>query len=232
MCRITICLVVLAGAGLPHRAGAVSVVLLAADSRGATDGQWAPPILRDGVFPTLRPPTAPSISCMVSHQLYSESRFAIEFDISSIPADAAVTCVELALTEVVDSLYSTVPLNGYAGNGVISSADMVAGSLLLADISDGVVDVARLDVTGFVASLRASSQNFAGFMCKDTTLYNGGLDYYQVWSKWAEPNPAWPDATLPSLTVEFEPIPEPSTLALLWVAAFGFLVHTRRRRKH
>lgn len=182
-----------------------------------TDGQFAPPIQRDGVFDQLWG-GSPSASLLPNN--LTDSRFALEYNISTIPANSTIVLATLTFAEIVDSPLTVIQLHGYAGDGVVDLHDMVANNLLLPDISDGNIGTTVLPVTSFITSLVNQGAPFAGFMCRDVqdTQTLLGLNYYQIGDS-------------PTLSVSFTVVPEPSIFALLGVSAVILCASCWRIRK-
>lgn len=180
------------------------------------DGNFSPAIARDGVFDTLVG-GQPAAELLPNN--LTDARFAVEYNISAIPANATITLATLTFTEFVDGsphgdgTGTIIQLHGYAGDGIVDLHDMVANNLLLSDISDGVKGTAVLPVTSFVTSLVNQGEPFAGFMCKSVTELLSA--YYQIQDS-------------PNLTISYTVVPEPGT-ALVGVLLLG--VATARRRR-
>lgn len=116
-----------------------------------------------------------SFSQVQSHANVSrtENKFAMEFDLSTIPAGNVVTSATLSWTELTDFLSpgNTHPLAGYTGDGLLTGTDFFGGVSLgqVANaVNDGRVSV---DVTTFLADRVDAGDAFVGF-----SVVNGG--YY------------------------------------------------------
>jgi hypothetical protein len=156
-----------------------------------------------------------------------EERFALEFALGALPADAIITAVTLTLHLTGDPIpgANSAEVHGYAGDGTIQAADLSVDNLLA-----GFLPVApSFDIalgTLFLQNLVLAGEDFAGFTLRNVTI-GGGV--FNVWSVEAMA------ANRPTLTVEYEvtPIPEPGTLVLLGtaLAACGRRLHKRSGKR-
>lgn len=182
-----------------------------------TDGQWAPPIQRDGVFDNLWG-GEPAAEILPNN--LTDVRFAVEYNISTIPLKSIIDIATLTFTEWVDGPSTVIQLHGYSGDGIVELNDMVANNLLISDISDGIVGTTVLPVTSFITSLLNQGDPFAGFMVRDVQsnqiITPQALNYYQI-------------RNTPSLTISYSTVPEPSTV-LLFLSGLGFTSFTRRKQ--
>ncbi len=164
-----------------------------------------------------------------------EQRFALEFDLSAIPAGATIEAasMSLSLANFEDNFGNGVPLeiHGYSGDGSVDTADFSVSNLI-----DGFtlprpqssVPMTR-DVTSFLQQLVDSNQSFAGLMIR---LPQGGLPgnyigHRLVFFYSSE------SGSPPRLDVSFtSAVPEPSALLStgLGLAILGGVGRRRRQR--
>lgn len=101
----------------------------------------------------------------------TENKFAMEFDLSSIPTGSVVTSATLSWTELTDFLSpgNTHPLTGYVGDGAFTHADFFGGTSL-GQVASGTTDGrVSFDVTSFIADRVAAANHYVGF-----AVTNGG----------------------------------------------------------
>ena len=147
-----------------------------------------------------------------------EFRAAIEFSMSSVPANLAESTLWL---NVLSTNRMTVPgsraaVYAYSGNGSVGSDDFSEnqysiGSFDLPPNGGSTIDVA-IDVLSAVQFAQGQQWAYIGFMVSTAS----GSEYFQVNLGSLET----PESTVTGwpARLEFEPIPEPATLALLVVA--------------
>lgn len=141
-----------------------------------------------------------------------EERFALEFALAALPADALITAATLTLHLTGDPIPgpNSAEVHGYAADGTIQAADLSVDNLLT-----GFLPLApSFDIglgTLFLQNLVLAGEDFAGFTLRNVTM-GGGV--FNVWSSEAVA------ANRPTLTVEYEvtPVPEPGTFVLLGTA--------------
>jgi hypothetical protein len=159
----------------------------------------------------------------------TENTPSMEFALPVLPAGFTLKQATLSWVETSDFLRpgNVHPLYGYAGNGVTEVADSFGGSLLVASVSNGVVDGrVRFDVTPFVADRYLAADGFVGFSVQNGGFYqtqSGSFPFistftevgtYQIWGRLAADR-----STRPIL--ELSAIPEGSVGTLIGV---GLLV--------
>lgn len=180
----------------------------------------------NGVFDSVRPDTFIAIGA-VDYLMPSpggESRFALEFDISSILSGPNIISAELHFTENrdVNFVNTTVPLYGYAGDGVITTSDATnLETLLFNDLSNGAVSSISIDVTSFISDLYNTNESFAGFLGLMTVGSNFDNTIYIINSNDAS-------SGQPVLLINTVPIP-----AAAWLFGSGLLslVGMARRKR-
>jgi hypothetical protein len=126
--------------------------------------------------------------------------FALEFDLSAIPAGATVTAAALTFVETVNT-GSAIDVHGYAGDpdGTVTLAnpfniplDNKLGSM---GMTPGA-GTESLDVTAFVQQMQANHNDFAGFYAQSGDIF--GTGQYAIHS-----GDATDPANRPKLIVEF-----------------------------
>ena len=209
-------------------AGAASIQLTAVISDRGIDL-----LPRDGVFDSVfGNPTVTQITTPPSGDFGSEERTAVEFDLSAIAAGSTITSVMLRLspqganTNLGLSAGEVGEVHGYAGDGAITVADMMAlGQVgtIAGPTPNGAVTIV-LSVPWLQALTDASSTH-AGLMFK-------GVDgATAVTFSFAAAGGGIPIASRPTLLVETADataVPEPATL---WLLGAGVAVAVARRRR-
>jgi hypothetical protein len=146
---------------------------------------------RDGIFDLL---LGPDERLLVSRNdelafgtgSIQETRFALEFDISSIPTGATINSAILRLVEQNDTIAApnAVELHTYVGDGVVTLADMSISNLLFGNIANGTMNpaIGELDVTGVLSTRLATGDDFVGFMAKLNAAFisQSSGQFYQV----------------------------------------------------
>jgi len=125
-----------------------------------------------------------------------EYRFALEFPLASLPDDATITGATLAIRTASSDGANQTAINGYAGDGSITSADVqVGGSMVLHTPS--TEDREDVDVTSLLTS-DVVSAGWAGFSLRQQPIV---LIQNAAWDCPAED-------LYPILTIEFS-VPDP-----------------------
>jgi hypothetical protein len=116
-------------------------------------------------------------------------------------------------------------LSNWGTPGVASpGVDRAAAPTATVDSSNFVFSILNIDVTSDVQAWYAGADNF-GWLLQADTISDGR--YFQLYSKENPPS----GIIYPTLVVEFEPIPEPSSLTMLALGLVGLVSGIRRRRR-
>lgn len=138
-----------------------------------------------------------------------EERFAMEFDLSLVPAGAAITSTTLTLhLPVLPGMVQSSDIHGYAGNGTVEGEDLSVENFLTTFQPNALTVNIPID-PGFLQGLLLADEDFAGFALRNVTVPSG------VFTLWTVDGPA---ATDPTLEIEYAVVPEPSTLLLVGTA--------------
>ncbi len=218
--------------GAAGRAGANSITLIAVDDGYAQD-------LGSGVFGSLN--TTNSLMWAYAYAGswgYNEQRFALEFDLSSIPSGATINSATLSLTRTGggagaggDSTFD-IWIHGYSGDGSIALGDMsisnpIAGPFVYSYISGSFVSTdISADVSTYLQSLVDASATHAGFMGAVAAPFPAvslSVGFATRESSTLCP----PGNRCPMLIVDY--VPEPSTVVLLATGLAGLAAAGRRR---
>jgi hypothetical protein len=143
----------------------------------------------------------------VTLNLSEEERFAMEFALGALPGGAVILSSVLTLHLPVAPLpaMNSAEVHGYAGDGTVQGDDLFAENFLASfhpvvpsfDISIG---------SSFLQELLLAGEGFAGLALRNVTIPQGTFTLWNV---------DGPAATRPTLTIEYEVVPEPSTLVLV-----------------
>lgn len=158
-----------------------------------------------------------------------EDRAAIEFDISAIPTNAAITA--LTLTFQIQSFTGNriVGVFGYSGDGVITVTDAVASGPQLATYDGAALGLGVHTIALGTTTLQSliGHTNFFGLRLQGNDLFTNtsiaSIEQHQFFG-----------STPPTITVTYtipEPVPEPSSLLLASTGMLGTLACRRLRRR-
>lgn len=202
-------------AGFSAHADAALISITPADDARGLDS------FLDGNFSCCMDPGLGTVTLNMSF----EERVALEFALGALPSDATITSATLTLHAAAAPL--PVPnfadVHGYAGDGTITAADMTVSNLLtgFTVIGAGQIDIAI--APAFIQALLTADEDFAGFMLRNVTVPTGVIT---LWDSTA----GFPQFT-PTLALEYEVVPEPSTLLLLGTALTLGARYARRYRR-
>jgi hypothetical protein len=201
--------------GFSARADAAVILITPTDDARGIDA------LLDGNFVCCVDPGLVAVTLNMSF----EERVALEFALAALPSDALITSATLTLHFPVAPLPvpNLADVHGYAGDGTITAADMTVSNLLTGFVVNaaGQIDIS-LD-PGFIQALLTADEDFAGFMLRNVTIPSGVITMYTSDSGFPQFNP--------TLALEYEVVPEPSTLLLLGTALTLIARHARRYRR-
>jgi hypothetical protein len=131
-------------------------------------------------------------------------RFALEFPLAALPADATITSASLTLRTGSNSTGQT-GIYGYAGDGSMAEADATVGGTPVLFTATPAVSESH-DVTSFLTPAALAS-GWAGFSVRQDPLLATGIPF-TTWGDWGCTN-----ATVyPFLTIEYS-VPDPAPVA-------------------
>ena len=152
------------------------------------------------------------------------NRAVFEFDVSSladyVPIEQAT--LHLYVSTVLNPYAFELEYYGYAGNGRLDVADADAGNLI--DVQPGTIGAVTVDVTSHLQGLLAAGEDVAGIMVRNTAEGSLEINGQAFFRK--------SDFGVESLRprLQIQPIPEPSTLAMLAAVMAGLLARVRRKQ--
>ena len=159
---------------------------------------------QDGVFDNFTIPNEGSIN----NNGWTSFRTGFEFDVAGLPAGSVESAL-LTMTIANWEGQRSLEVHGYAGNGVVELSDLALDHLLASTAITPVFTDLVFDVTSFITDLRASDVAYAGFNLREEPANTAN---YVVMGLVGNP----------VLSVEYsEPIPEPSTFALMGLGVIG-----------
>ena len=204
--------VMLVGSGLVHADVSLSPV---DDRSGRTENGG-------GAFTTLYSQSDTLLYVNHGTNLGRVERSALEFDISGITATVRSATLNLGMNSRGGGS-SNITIHGYAGDGVITLADLIVDNQILGPLdaydSGDFAQFNTLDVTAYVQSI-AGSANYAGFMLRGDNFTN--VDFLSD-----EGTPRGTTVIRPTLTIDA--IPEPGSGVICVAFAALALMRSRRR---
>jgi hypothetical protein len=155
----------------------------------------------------------------IANNGFTNFRTALEFGLAAIPSGSSVNSATLTLSLNNFEGTRSLRVDAYAGDGSIELTDFALdGFLTSLNLGVGSFFVTA-DATSLVSNLLASGNNFVGFNLREDPANSPNFLVMFVDE---------PGAGLgPSLSIDFSPVPEPGTLALLGT---GLAILVRRQR--
>ena len=149
----------------------------------------------------------------------SESRTALEFDISSLPP-AGEQIISASLILYATESDALIAVHGTSGNGAIESADFnFTNEIVQFDpVSFPQPAQNKVDVTPFIQAAAAGPHTFVVFQLRE--MFDQEMNTFES-TRGAN------DSLQPRLEVSTVPIPEPATLALLLISGLALLSRKR-----
>ena len=153
-------------------------------------------------------------------QLEIEHRWAMEFNVSSLPAGAVVQSASLRLRSDLGTQAGQTLISGYLGDGTITFADMRGGTPVLTFTPVDAQGHAY-NVTGFVRGALGSAASWIGFNLRQSPV----VSQFGGWDNPTESSP-------PLLTIQYSmsAVPEPQTCLML-LLGMGVMVGAARQRR-
>jgi len=213
--RVLLALVIV-GALFPARATAASIPIVPTDDDRGIDA------LLNGNFLCCQLDAGQATVTLTTF----EERAALEFALAGIPTDAFITSATLTLFfPVAPPVVNTAQVDGYAGDGAITAADLTLENPLTEfQVGTAASVIIPIDAS-FIEDLLLAGEAYAGFSLRNVTVPSGVFTFWTVDSGFEQFNPV--------LEVEVEEtraVPEPASIVLVTTALVACA--GRRRRAH
>jgi hypothetical protein len=216
LCRVLVGLLVVSAA-FPTRAAAISVLIFPTDDDRGIDG------LLDGNFLCCQLDMGQATVTLTTF----EERAALEFALAGVPSDAMINSATLTLFfPVAPPVVNTAQVHGYAGDGVITAADLTVENPLTDFQVNAAGSVAIPLDPSFIQDLLVANEAYAGVALRNVTIPSGVFTFWTVDSGFEQFNPV--------LELEVDDtrvIPEPGSIALV-TTALAACAGRRWRRTH
>jgi len=207
---------VIVGALFPARATAASIPIFPTDDDRGIDA------LLNGNFLCCQLDAGQATVTLTTF----EERAALEFALAGIPTDAFITSATLTLFfPVAPPVVNTAQVDGYAGDGAITAADLTLENPLTEFQVGAAASVIIPIDASFIEDLLLAGEAYAGFSLRNVTVPSGVFTFWTVDSGFEQFNPV--------LEVEVEEtraVPEPASIVLVTTALVACA--GRRRRAH
>ena len=159
------------GALFPTRAAAVSIPIVPTDDDRGIDG------LLDGNFLCCQLDLGQATVTLTTF----EERAALEFALAGVPIDALISSATLGLFfPVAPAVVNTAQVHGYAGNGVITPADLTLESPLTEFQVGAAASVVIPIHASFIQNLLIASEAYAEFSLRNVTVPSGVFTFWTV----------------------------------------------------
>jgi hypothetical protein len=177
---------------------------------------------RDGTFNSN---STTSLDLQVASFPTFEMRSVLEFSTSAIPVGATIDSVHFVFQTMgaASNPARIVSLTGYYGDGVISNSDATSVGLPLGSYDAVALGVGpqsvALDVTAFNVLRTTGATSIVGLRLQGADTINttiASTEYSEF-------------AVAPHLVVNYTPIPEPASVALLGLGSLALLARRRAR---
>lgn len=212
--RVLLSLVV-AGALVPVPAAATSIQIVPTDDDRGIDA------LLDGNFVCCQ---LDSGQATVTRTTFEE-RAALEFALAAVPNGALVTSASLTLFfPVAPAAVNTAQVHGYAGNGVITAADLTLENPLTEFQVGAPASVVIPIDASFIQDLLTAGEAYAGFSLRNVTAPSGVFTFWTVDSGFDQFNPI-----LELEVDETAAVAEPGTMVLVTAALVAACARSRQR---
>jgi len=153
------------------------------------------------------------INCLLDSATDHLEQGLMEFDISSIPAGSIINSADVTLFESV-GVGGMISIYGYIGDGVVTVGDELASNHLATFMPGALTTV--IIPPAFLQGLVNNGDSYAGFALKPGS--DGDLYIFYGY-------PILP----PVLTIDYTPVPEPSTVGLFVLGGIGLALYRRRK---
>jgi hypothetical protein len=183
------------------------VAVATAEDRGPQDGQF-------DTFTTFNLGS-------VGNDGFASFRTAMDFDLSSIPADVAIRSATLLFRLELVQGERHMEIRAYPDDGLTQLDDFARGGLAASLLlGDGISGNGYVDLTASLQAVAGLGATFAGLGFSENPANTGNLLPIPIQT-------SGPSA--PQLIIDFVPVPEPSALWLLALGGTGLVVLWQRQ---